>query len=776
MVIVNKLLLSLGVAGLITGCGGKSSGGGGGNPVAAVEEETSSVATTVDNAIVIATDSELVLPNKLALIPPSSGGAGLRLADIDDDRTEVFVEEASLENLAQAEAIMCYIGQTRPEMFVNAGQYVALVNESLCRDDGNRGGGGSNNEQSIITMIVEVTREAERPLTARGWVTDIGEEGVEIQFTLAVASGPTAANPLGIFRMNWDEKYLATSVGGGLIESSIPETEGQIALRFFEEQAQPDRTRVGGATALLSASDTGELSGKVTTFNEGSESYNGETFSYALDYLVAFDSNLIRADGTVDGAAQARCLSRSDFNSKVYRYGLYNVDGSRVELNSGFPIEFDYNGATRSGHASFWGVWTEGDITLSDGDSVRRVEWVDGQKQTSDYTISKAPGKLFKYTAKTITLNELQGVDLEYWDNQTNEQYVVQFNGTSFEKVSKKTYQNDGPPLIVGASGPVGANDWGSYNFYVNGLSAGISFNAQDFAANGGNLTVKYHKQTLVSGTANVPSGNLVCVAECVKIPMADSDFDSQSENGPYLTVSTNWGTTRWPENVASPLATYRFDATNNVLELTNGTEFALPSGVDRDSAGQFAYVSTGMLIPESVYNATPNKSNISPWDYENLLDEFYRWESGFDPWSQFVSVKDANGNYAQFDQPLRFSYTHTQANDYDNNANNPAVGKKFEIEYGGFGELWGIPWNPVPGTQEWAPDFSIASGTTLGDYTIKALTVAQQPAAAADCSALSLADPLPKTTSADRTPVDNGTMPDKTILQTRVISGEIQD
>ena len=583
-------------------------------------------------------------------------------------------------------------------------------------------------------------------------------------------------------------KFEGVSTGGGLIESSIPEVEGQVALKFYEKENRPDRSHEAGAVAVLQKSENGELVGKVNTFSAGTETWGGESRSYSAEYLVSFDSSRIKAQGTLDGAVQDKCLARNSFNSKVYSYGLYNGDGSRVDLNSGFSIEFDTNEGIRSGHASYWGLWTEGDVQLSNGQQVRRVDWVNGQKQTSNYTVVESPGKLVKYSASTITLSELQGVDLSYWDNETEEDFVVQFNGQTFEKVSKRVRQNNGPDTFQDASGTVSANNWGSYSFYANSLSAQLEFSKDDFDSQGASLAVKYHKQEIVSGTANVPSGDLVCVAECLKIPLVENDITGTNEHGPYYTTTIEWDfdndnvvdeteTTRWPENIATAIATYSYDSTNHVLELaSDGTDFSLPS-ISRDQAGNWTHLSTGILIPQAAYDGLADKANLNPWDVKQQLTEYYQWETGFDDWNRFRSVEDANGSLAQFDKPIRLSYTHSQANDYDNNPNQPANNKKYELEYGGFGELWGIPWNQIPGKDDWEPEFSIRSGVTIGNYVIKALSVAQVPAAVdlGECS-LDFNDMPTKPNSDDLQPVDNGTRPDDSLLPTSVIGGIIQN
>ena len=68
-------------------------------------------------------------------------------------------------------------------------------------------------------------------------------------------------------------------------------------------------------------------------------------------------------------------------------------------------------------------------------------------------------------------------------------------------------------------------------------------------------------------------------------------------------------------------------------------------------------------------------------------LATYYQWETGPNQWNQFAAVKDGNGDIVAFDAPLQVSY------DVPNSAHYGAyAGKSIVLQYGGFGDLWGIP------------------------------------------------------------------------------------
>jgi hypothetical protein len=132
-------------------------------------------------------------------------------------------------------------------------------------------------------------------------------------------------------------------------------------------------------------------------------------------------------------------------------------------------------------------------------------------------------------------------------------------------------------------------------------------------------------------------------------------------------------------------------------------------------------------------------------------LDTYYVWETGPNNWNQFAAVKNAQGEFVQFDAPQQFSYTVPQGARYGEFA-----GQNIVLEYGGFGNLWGIPGHCVSfltnepvscdtGNARYVPAFAIPGGATITrnghTYLVKWLEreirFARQDAA--QCAALSL-------------------------------------
>lgn len=768
-------------------------GGGSDNPAAptavtptatpgapAATNNTTTTVSDVDNAVVTASALSLTVPSKLALIPPQQKSASLALSDEENSEQEVFVEEKSLEALASAEQIMCYIAQTKFAEMANKGPYVALVNSAECEDSGAKDGGGSSNEVQLMPFTMESVKAENKALVARGMVEP--GDGGKIGIFLKVAEGPSKKNPIGIFRFSWgfhDGEGAAVEGQGGLIESRRAPESGAVSLKFLENQNYEEGERKSSkyitAGALMSFDASGNIiGGKVSTSKESSEG----TKTGSAIYQVAFNDDFILRNGTVDETASNKCLSRDNFNSKVYRYGLLNADGTKKLLNSGFPAEVDVNGETYQAHMSYWGLWSEGDNDLANGSKIYKVAWKDGEKSRTEYTLAKSPGKLFKYNSAEITLGELKGVDMTYWSNSDSKRFRVQWDGTNFVKKAELTYGDNGNDTETTATGNVTAEEWGGYHFNVESLSTGININSTDVSSQGDNLKIKYFVRNLVSGSSDVPSEELYCFDRCPKITPTAEELKSSTWDAAYNTISVDFGggasQSSSSKDLTSPIKTYTFDsATQNLKD--GSTAFAIPSGISSDDAKSMQGIHSGALVPKTAYDALTDKT-IAGRMLEQSITSFYRWEAGASPWNQFQGVKDAEGSYVQFDKPLQFAYAHAKDSDFDGADSHDAYGKTFRIEYGGFGQLWGIPWNYDSASQDHEPEFSIAEGTKLGDYTVFPLSIAQEPAETeeANCVALNL-DAMPdKPTKADLIAVEIPASVKADDIPVLVIEGEI--
>jgi hypothetical protein len=80
----------------------------------------------------------------------------------------------------------------------------------------------------------------------------------------------------------------------------------------------------------------------------------------------------------------------------------------------------------------------------------------------------------------------------------------------------------------------------------------------------------------------------------------------------------------------------------------------------------------------------------VCGWKAWSNLPVFYTWETGPNNWNRFIGLKDSGNIFVNFEAPLQIKYVHHQPDAqmpdrvYDGNT--------FMLEYGGFGQMNGIP------------------------------------------------------------------------------------
>jgi hypothetical protein len=764
--------LAAGASVLAVGCGKKASD----DTIAAKIEEAKSKAKAlnVDDSEVTAADEELVIPGALALLPAKESSTALRLTegttDLAKHKTFYRTYSRSTEAAEQAGQILCYIEQTQFWKFANKGPYIAMVSESKCKaeeggSDGQSGGGQSRQDE-LMKMIVNVTRGEKKPLAADIIVVS-ERDGDEQKFParIVVAEGPSTSNPLGIFRMGWDQGER----GGGMIETSRNEA-GEVQLIFKEigtdehEGRKMDRKSL--AAVILKIENEAVVGGRMISLSE-EPSYDpqSEGKTDTKQFAVVFDDKFMIEKAV---GSDAQCMSRTDFTNRAHSYNLYEKSSGKLktlgELGSGLEIAYEVDGKTRRGHASYWGI--HGAEGLDNGAEVKGIKWVEGKRQESDYTLVKAPGKLVKYTAKTLTLGKLKGVDLNYHDNSGgggNSQYIVKYEGGKFVKKSKVTHSQDGMTEEA-ASGEVSADWSGRLSFYVSSLQANIDI-PSDFSDS---TELRYFSGEVVSGdSAQHPSGSLLCFNNCPLMTGHQSGWDGAYHSE---TVSGQGGGTykkTASDDLVTPFATYSFDAsTLNIKEGSTAFAMASSSG-DQNNV----WISSGALVSADQLAAISGRESKKGWEIERLISSFYRWEASNNNWGQFQGLKDSSGDFVKFEKPLEFSYTHSTANDI--NGSDSFDGIPARLNYGGPGQFWGIP-SEKSDFGHWVPKFSIANGVEVSDYVVMANNVDQFPNAsdAANCAGYDLSA-VPELPNNDVPDIETKEFGDAN-TPTLVIKGEI--
>ncbi len=311
----------------------------------------------------------------------------------------------------------------------------------------------------------------------------------------------------------------------------------------------------------------------------------------------------------------------------------------------------------------------------------------DNNEQQETLTIVTAPGRLIKNTVNTLALTELAGIDFNYWDDdvyQDNsfDQWVVNYSNQQFIKVGKLSWTDNGPsvtqletPIVISLS------DYDSLYMYSEQLGGEVKYlNGED--------SITYYVQTFIDGSQNgdaaLPNNGtitLTCYDNC-PIGTIDDQHIAQywGENSPFETVH---GT--------AYQFTFSIDGVNalTLVSVTSGEAVHFDSSVTSSSLESTPHhwgLRTGPMVLSS-------QSISNPWEiYDpNVVQEFYVWETGVNEWNRLTTVRNESGDIVSFDRPIQFSYVHTTNNDRNGDAGD-YTNQTFMLNYGGNGDLWGIP------------------------------------------------------------------------------------
>jgi hypothetical protein len=694
--------------------------------------------------------------------------------------------------------ITCFMSAMKPDALVNQGNYVALVDETKCdqnaRSSTSNAGTGSDAAQSAsyTTATVNSSRASNNdPMRVKVWV-DEEEEGHDatIFVNVSATEAPTQTNPYGQFRLDFCGK-AEEMPGACTMQGFLRGANG--SLDFYQTEQGDSSTVALRLASVGTASGSGRLD---MTRDEGGQSQE-------ISYPFAYDeTHFLRGD---------QCFSRdaSDPGTglSVWRYGLYDsVSGERITRNSGFPIEYTAGGVTYHGFLGYWGLQlpSEAQATLSNGATVQKVDYSGGNTPTrTDYSVVIAGGKLSKYTRKTRTLRELDKIKLTAWVNDVtgfivgatpNAQYEMYWDdvGQQFIVTGQmecgesgcRTHDLDSPQAVA-------ADFWrsrGGVQGWSQALGGELFIDLHDATnpLDSSAVNVVYRVQDLVY-PSQMPTA-LYCLRDCPTAAALNSYFAPESTTESPFAAGThsNWGP------IASYVS-YSVDSTNAAL-VSDGQPVVF---TDAEAYRQRPQYQWGVRSGRLFTNPTDAQCDSGYCDYKiNDLEVYYVWETGPNHWNQFAGVRDSAGAFVQFDAPLQVTYNVPAGAQYGQYA-----GKSIVLQYGGFGDLWGIPGEcvssvtnePVSCDQEGAryvPEFVIPHDATLGrvingtdSYLVKWLDreirFARKDAAA--CSGLTLPGNVALPTAADlKNPGDPasdiyiGTKPEVTAAP-RVIHGEVK-
>ena len=635
---------------------------------------------------------------------------------------------------------------------VNQGQYVALVDQNTCQtSSGNTSSSNLvTNTPNMMRFIVEATQQNSQPITVKMWAVmppdnnSSGSSGnpfsVLIKATMNITAGKTNTNPYGIFSMNF-VGFIIESNGGigqqgmkGYIISSN-NSDGSGNLKFYQQE----QSHIN----IVNMNSTGNNIGyaKVQASRDDS---SGSNF-----YAVAFNNQLSYVDPS--DSINNICYDRNNYKNLVYSYGVYDNNGNRVNLNSGYPAIYK-NMQTWIG---YFGLNVPPGVTVNDGDPITLTEGNNTQLTGSLFVRS---GKMQQMTAKLISLENLAGTQFNVSTATSSTNDILTWNKELqvFEKIGTQICNSNGcnqsmqTPEILGqvelvsyanARGGDGCNP--NMSLWINGLGSGGSTQVSignTTSDSGNNCQFTFLAPTnstilkvWVNSPVNPSNDNQLTTLYCISNCPMDSNGNVISPE-----FSLNGDTDN------GHLQSYVFDRHNYLLKVGSSQTVINPTADNVVIfSGPLLTESEVVALQESAYSYDGHAHSYAIFS-SDVVDSYYNFSaSGSNqPWNHFIGVQ-VNGNLLTFTPPLQLSYT------------NESGGNIF-LQYFGFGNLQGIPGvcqntqgdvvecgNSSPDNfTMWVPAYNIPSGSQLVDanntnntYWLKQLMVGQQMGLGNSCS-----------------------------------------
>ncbi|MBI5551191.1 MAG: hypothetical protein HY911_06745 [Desulfobacterales bacterium] len=664
--------------------------------------------------------SALALPDRIQLSNVDEAGAArasrsiFRAAargiynDTDTDYTNA-VKRSWVDDTDALDMINTILGvcnETSYSNFINAGPYKALVRDD---DDSQQSQSGntttSTTTETLMEIIVDVTRASNTaPMIIKVWlyVNGPNDQPMLVRGYFEVTEGVSEEYPYGAMTAHFKGNMVNEDGDEGLevmqMALSVSAEEGNVVIENVDDEGIAGGWESHRKVRVVANADVTQGNAYVyDQETEWNEDEGGEFLPPPTVSQIAFNETYFKE--TEEGQDPA-VYAKDDLKHRIYRYKLFDAEtGAETRLNSGFPIEFETDSGTKNGYVGYYGLWTNNNLTLASGATVSDM---DG----NEYTVFRAAGKLTKHTASQMPLGDLTGVELSKWADGTDA--IITWDGSSFIEIGYRDQSNgqivyypEGDPNIA----EVTFTEWdGAWCEPLKSfLRIGTLYAGGATPDN--SSTVYFHTEQTLS-PSEATDLTLYTWAFTLDMPIDQTVVDQAQDS-----QNSYWGN----ESEKS----FHFIASEMMLyDAAEENQVSL-SGLDIPEGNmlQWGY-HLGPLTTEQYFN------DQEPYFWEaNNAEVYYTWNTGTDQWNQYVTVRDANGNFASFDPPLSFAYTHSTANDANGEATND--GKRFRLEYDGFS--LNMPWAYNPESGQWEPQINLADGTQLEDadgnqYVIKGI------------------------------------------------------
>ena len=681
--------------------------------------------------------------------PPTTG------AYVSDPQSE-YVQDQTSEGINQANNILCYMANTRPDAMVNLGKYVAFIDESKCNSSkadassSSSEGGGSSTTYTRMSLTSTRSSSTSAQISKGHAAVTFGSGGGQsgtpaYVYVYGSATGaPTTTNTNGVLSMN----LAAIPVTGStakIMRGKISTSASGIEFSWISSGGGG-----GNQNYRLAVSGTDSSGSGVIQYPDSSNVTSTLTFGYNA-------TKFCRNDGT-----NTTCFNRakSEASTSVWRYGVYSDGtGARYDLTQpGFPVKNNTTG--EYGYASYWGIWFPTAVT--DGATLVSLDTT-----PVTYTVSKTGGRLTKYTLVTKTLNDVKKVPFNFMPQTTttvtggnltaggNTQYEMYWDGSSFVASAQMVCGSSGcfrqmlttnltitpAQLSAASSMSVGGN---TNKSGVNGWSQALGGNLMIPAATlehatPGSQNIRYNTQAVVSpGDTTVPA-TLKCARDCPTVAGYQTLTTANATNNstsPYTTGTKQKG----GGTASADVVTYTWDGSNYTLK-QNGVTTAITNslltatGISLSSYPRYSGgIRSGALVDATgtAWSAGGSMDCQTGGQYfcdfkANSLTTFYVWENGTNDYQSATFLKKTDNTFLSFTPPQSASFQVPDTSKYGEFA-----GANMNLQFNGFGNLFGIPGKcfrmsdnaeaNCSSTTRYVPAFSIpenSATSALGKVTI---------------------------------------------------------
>ena len=698
------------------------------------------------------------IPVCVALVALSLSGNAARAttpsssAYATDPQSE-YVQDSTSDSISSLNMVLCVFGSMGAGSMVNAGPCIALVDMNKCDNKpASSGGAGATN---FATAVLDVTRASNNdPMIGKGWLSMTeGGNALDVFLRLSATQSPSAAQPYGLFRLDYLGKKNGVVTFNGFIDSQAN------SISQFETGNNSNN-----AAMALSATSTSAGAGTIS-------SIGGPAFNFA------YDANYFRrSDGTND-----QCFDRSRTNAQrsVWQYGTYNAnDGSRVDmLHPGFPIVAAYLGASYYGFANYWGINFQGlDLnSIADASPIAGLTVTDQRPgNTTGYTLSKVGGKLTRWTQQATTLDSLNNIPVSFGADLTGrtdngalvgfQNWQLQWSSATqtFSVIGTQQCSANGcvtTPITPVATVNAHAFDNEPISGWADSYGGSINIPPTGAAHTTADSVYYYVQSNVTPGSASLA---LYCLSQC---PTAASLAAFQSGNAQTTPYGNNTGQ-QWFSAPSANTVSYLFDA-GGLEDSAGGTAVALvlaqPGQYPQGSSYAQNGINTGRLFAAPLTSLDcPSMSPVGTVCEPANPVSYYTWVTGSQQWQQSLWLS-SGANVVAFDAPQNISYTVPNDPAYGSYAGVPIL-----LQFNGFGNLYGIPGKCVAPLDNalvecntpnarYVPQFSIPDGATMTlpspatPLIVKALNAELRlknlgASAASACAAKTLATVAPPT------------------------------